>query len=362
MQRENCSTRNDSNSPEDTRVLTVFSPKHRLHHGSELKDGAVKPSFENPQRAETVLARVQSTVLGEVIPEREYDRSCYVAAHSERYVAFLENAWAEWTATGKQHDALPLVWPVRDLAIDREPGFIDGKLGFYAMDAGAPITAGTWEAVRGSANVALTAMDHIIDGAHSAFALCRPPGHHAAREYMGGYCYLNNAAIAAERCRSRGAKRVAILDVDFHHGNGTQNIFYERPDVFFASLHGDPHVSYPYFSGYAHEEGAGAGQGFTANYPLAKGCTWDTYRQALADALDRIVAFEPQFLVVSLGVDTFEHDPISHFLLTSEDFVRMGAQIAGAHLPTLFVMEGGYMVDEIGINAVNTLRGFESSL
>lgn len=342
-------------------MLTVFSTKHRLHHGSELKDGTLSPSFENPQRADTVLARVQSTRLGEVIGEREFDRSCYVAAHSERYVAFLENAWGEWAATGKTHDALPLIWPVRDLAIDREPGFIDGKLGFYAMDAGAPITSGTWEAVRGSANVALTAVDTVIDGGNSAFALCRPPGHHAAREYMGGYCYLNNAAIAAERCRSRGAQRVAVLDVDFHHGNGTQNIFYDRPDVFFASIHGDPHVSYPYFSGYANEHGAGPGQGFNANYPLARGTTWDRYAEALQHALQRIAAHQPDFLVVSLGVDTFEHDPISHFRLTSSDFIRMGERIAGIRVPTLFVMEGGYMVEEIGINAVNTLQGFENA-
>lgn len=342
-------------------MLTVFSAKHSLHHGSELKDGAVKPSFENPQRAETVLARVRSSGLGEVIGEREFDRACYVAAHSERYVAFLENAWQEWAATGRAHDALPLIWPVRDLAIDREPGFIDGKLGFYAMDAGAPITAGTWAAVRGSANVALTAMDTILGGQNSAFALCRPPGHHAAREYMGGYCYLNNAAIAAQRCVSRGAQRVAILDVDFHHGNGTQNIFYDRADVFFASLHGDPHVSYPYFSGYAEETGTGAGVGTTANYPLPKGTTWARYAEALQQALHRIKGHRPEFLVVSLGVDTFENDPISHFLLTSSDFIRMGEAIASIGIPTLFVMEGGYMVEEIGINAVNVLQGFESA-
>ncbi|WP_431023513.1 histone deacetylase family protein [Halomonas sp. H5] len=340
-------------------MLTVFSTKHRLHHGCELKDGAISPSFENPQRAETVLARVCSTGLGEVIGEREFDRGCYVAAHSERYVSFLESAWAQWAATGKTHDALPLVWPVRDLAIDQEPGHIDGKLGFYAMDAGAPITAHTWEAVRGSANVALTAMDAISDRGHPAFALCRPPGHHAAREYMGGYCYLNNAAIAAEHGLRRGAKRVAVLDVDFHHGNGTQNIFYDRDEVFFASLHGDPHVSYPYFSGYANEQGTGKGMGYTANYPLPAGTSWGPYRDALQDALDRIEAFRPDCLVVSLGVDTFEADPISHFRLTSEDFLRLGERIASVELPTLFVMEGGYMVDEIGINAVNTLQGFE---
>jgi len=342
-------------------VLTVFSSSHRLHHGTELKDGALTPSFEKPQRAETVLARVRSSGLGEVIGEQRHDRACYVAAHSERYVSFLENAWSEWSATGKTHDALPLVWPVRDLASAPEPGFIDGKLGFYAMDAGSPITAGTWEAVRASADVALTAMDQVLAGHHAAFALCRPPGHHAAREYMGGYCYLNNAAIAAERCLAQGSRRVAILDVDFHHGNGTQNIFYDRADVFFASIHGDPHVSYPYFSGYAEETGIGAGEGCNANYPLARGTTWSRFSEALDHALARIVAYRPEQLIISLGVDTFEDDPISHFRLTSEDFLRLGQRIASAGLPTLFVMEGGYMVDEIGINAVNTLQGFEAN-
>lgn len=340
-------------------MLTVFSSKHRLHHGSELKDGVIAPSFENPQRADTILARVKSTGLGAIINEREFDRSCYVAAHSERYVTFLESAWTQWNAAGKIHDALPLVWPVRDLAIDQEPEFIDGKLGFYAMDAGAPITAGTWHAVRSSANVALTAMETIIDGSHSAFALCRPPGHHAAREYMGGYCYLNNAAIAAQHCLSKGAKRVAVLDVDFHHGNGTQNIFYHRSDVFFTSIHGNPKVSYPYFAGYAHEQGIGQGTGYTANYPLDNGTTWDTYSKALKHALDRIQSYKPDLLVVSLGVDTFKDDPISSFKLSSESFISMGELIARARIPTLFVMEGGYMVDEIGINAVNTLQGFE---
>lgn len=340
-------------------MLTVFSPSHRLHHGSELKDGALTPSFECPQRAERVLEAVIARPLGDVIPEQPYDRACYVAAHSERYVRFLETAWSEWTATGRTHDALPLIWPVRDLAIQSAPDFIDGKLGFYAMDAGAPITAGTWQAVRSSADSALTAMDAVLQGRRSAFALCRPPGHHAAREYAGGYCYLNNAAIAAERALSQGCRRVAILDVDFHHGNGTQNIFYDRSDVLFLSLHGDPAMCYPYFSGYVGETGHGKGQGFTCNYPLPRGTAWADYRIALDAALSRIGAHRADCLIVSLGVDTFEGDPISHFKLSSADFLSLGERIASVGLPTLFVMEGGYMVDGLGINAVNTLQGFE---
>ena len=343
-------------------MKTVYSDAHRLHRGCELKDGAVSPSFEKPERAEMILASVQTRQLGAVLPAERFPRECYVAAHSERYVRFLENAWDEWRATGKTCDALPLVWPIRDLAGAPEPDFIDGKLGFYAMDAGAPITAGTWTAVSGSADAALTAMRLVMGGERGAFALCRPPGHHAAREYMGGYCYLNNAAVAAEFARAQGAARVAVLDVDFHHGNGTQNIFYDRGDVLFVSIHGDPRVSYPYFSGFADECGTGAGADCTLNLPLPKGTDWPRYREALQTAMRRIARFAPDFLVVSLGVDTFEGDPISHFKLKSTDYEALGAEIARAGIATAFVMEGGYMVDEIGTNVVNTLLGFESAV
>jgi acetoin utilization deacetylase AcuC-like enzyme len=341
-------------------MLTVFSDSHRLHHGTELKDGVLKPSFEQPSRADTVRDRVKHVGLGDIIVPRTFDRACYVNAHSERYVSFLETAWAEWTAIGRAHDALPLVWPVRDLANEQVPEFIDGKLGFFAMDAGSPITSTTWEAVKTSADIALTGLALIDEGHNSAFALCRPPGHHAAREYMGGYCYQNNAAIAAQQAITQGARRVAVLDVDFHHGNGTQNIFYNRNDVMFVSLHGDPSVSYPYYSGFSAERGAGVGEGFNLNYPLAKNTGWSTYKEALLDACNQLRTFSPQVLVISLGVDTFKDDPISHFLLESRDFLGIGEIIASVGVPTLFVMEGGYMVDEIGINAVNVLHGFEN--
>lgn len=343
-------------------MLTIYSDKHRLHHGTELKDGILKPCVEMPSRADTVLARIHAVGLGEVIAPRDYPASAYSAVHSERYVRFLENAWRDWTAAGRSHDALPLIWPVRDLRTDIEPRHIDGKLGFYAMDAGVPITAGTWEAVRTSANLALTGMDAIADGSGnvgSAFALCRPPGHHAAAEYMGGYCYLNNAAIAAQGFIAKGAQRVAVIDVDYHHGNGTQSIFYQRADVLFISLHGDPKDSYPYFLGHRDECGAGAGLGFNHNYPLPHGTAWDGYRVALADACRKLADYAPDAIVVSLGVDTFKHDPISQFKLENDDYLRMGEAIAGVGKPTLFVMEGGYMVDDIGVNAVNVLLGFE---
>ncbi len=340
-------------------MLTIYSSDHRLHHGVELKDGIVSESFEKPARAETVLARVISAGLGDIISPKSYDRSNYIGAHSERYLDFLAGAWSEWAATGRNCQALPLVWPVRGLPSTEPPGFIDGKLGFFSMDAGSPINAGTWDAVCSSANSALTGIDRLADGVSAAFALCRPPGHHAGREYMGGYCYLNNAAIAAQRCMEQGAKRVAVLDVDFHHGNGTQDIFYDRSDVLFVSIHGDPTVSFPYFSGHADERGVGPGEGFNLNLPLPKGSAMSQFEAALLHAGAAITRHEPDALIVSLGVDTFEGDPISHFRLRTSDYLRVGETIGRLGVPTLFVMEGGYMVDEIGVNAVNVLLGFE---
>jgi acetoin utilization deacetylase AcuC-like enzyme len=340
-------------------MLTVFSPRHRLHHATELKDAHIIPCFEMPSRADTILARVERVGLGPVIEPDEFDPTRYSRVHSERYVRFLQNAWSEWTATGSTLDALPLIWPVRDMRSDIEPDYIDGKLGFYSMDAGSAITAGTWEAACASANVALTGMSAVTENKKAAFALCRPPGHHAAAEYMGGYCFLNNAAIAAQGFLDAGARRVTVLDIDYHHGNGTQSIFYDRADVMFASLHGDPKTSYPYFSGHKDELGSGNGYGFNYNYPLPRGTGWDVYGEALKHAGEKIARYAPDALVISLGVDTFKGDPISHFLLESEDFVKMGETLAKLGLPTLFVMEGGYMVDDIGINAVNVLQGFE---
>lgn len=341
-------------------MLTIFSSSHHLHHGKELKDGALTPSFEEPMRAERILHRVRAVGFGDVVGPRPYTADQYVGAHSQRYVDFLAQAWQAWSENGRSTDALPLVWPVHTLAPAVEPAVIEGKLGFYSMDAGAPITAHTWKTVAESANLALTGIEVVLEGAQSAFALCRPPGHHAGREYMGGYCYLNNAAIAADHAIRNGAKRVAILDVDFHHGNGTQDIFYQRSDVLVVSIHGDPSVSYPYFSGTVDERGSGDGLGFNVNMPLSKGTDWSVYSKALKAACEVIVKHDPDVVIVSLGVDTFEKDPISHFRLTSEDFSRVGEQIASIRKPTLFVMEGGYLVDEIGINAVNVLQAFEA--
>ena len=260
---------------------------------------------------------------------------------------FLEDCWTDWQAEGFEGEAIATAWPSRAMGRMTVPRNIDGRIGYYALASETSISGGTWEAACASADVALTGQRLIADGARAAFALCRPPGHHAARGMFGGYCFFNNAAIAAQSFLDGGARRVAILDVDFHHGNGTQEIFYQRNDVLFASLHGDPLDAFPYFLGFADETGAGAGEGFNHNYPLPTGTPFDRWSAALHDACTRIAAYSPDALIVSLGVDTYKDDPISFFKLESNDFQTYGARIAGLDLPTLFVMEGGYAVEAI---------------
>jgi acetoin utilization deacetylase AcuC-like enzyme len=340
-------------------MLTIYSDDHRLHHGAaEFYRGRLVPCFEMPARADQILDRVRGIALGPIVAPDRFDRAALGRVHTDDYIAFLETAWAEWTALGETGDALPYAWPAADLRQDTPPDHIDGKLGFYSIDAAVPITAGTWAAVRSSADCALTGARHLVDGADSAFALCRPPGHHAGARAMGGFCYLNNAAIAAQYLRDHGAGRVAVLDVDYHHGNGTQSIFYGRGDVFFASLHADPKVEYPFFLGHGDERGLGEGLGANRNFPLPWGTTGDEYLAALDAAIAVIAAFAPDSLVISLGVDTFVEDPISHFKLVSADFTAIGQRIASLGKPTLFVMEGGYAVADIGGNVAAVLTGF----
>jgi acetoin utilization deacetylase AcuC-like enzyme len=342
-------------------MITVFSTDHLLRSPrTELYRGELVPPHESAQRAQIVLERVEAQRLGQVIAPSNFGAAPLLRVHDPQYVEFLSQVWSEWVAAGHRGEAIPDCWPARRMT-QRRPNSIAGKLGFYAMAGETSISQGTWEAARAAADVALTGAARIKDGARGAFALCRPPGHHAARDLYGGYCFLNNAAIAAQYLRDAGAARVAILDVDFHHGNGTQDIFYDRPDVLFVSLHGDPAEAFPYFSGYADETGMGAGAGFTLNLPLPPGTEFSAWQEALRTALARIAEFRADALVVSLGVDTFAQDPISFFRLQSADFSSYGRMIGACALPTLFVLEGGYAVGEIGVNVVNVLSGFEEA-
>ena len=343
-------------------MITIYNHDHALHHGKvEMFRGELVPCFEIPARADYVLQELDRRQLGPVQAPQDFDNTAITRVHAPRYVDFLTGAWDEWVAldpANAQRDAFPSYWPIRSFRSDVLPASFAARMGLFSYDAGSPLTSGTWQAARAGACCALTAVQRVNAGARSAFALTRPPGHHAGADFFGGYCFLNNAAIAAQALRDAGAARVAVLDVDFHHGNGTQAIFYDRPDVFFASLHGDPHTEYPYYLGYADEQGAGAGLGANLNLPLPRGTGFVAWREALGLALRRIAGFGAEALVVSLGVDTFAGDPISGFQLQSGDFLQVGADLAAAGLPTVFVFEGGYAVAEVGINTVNVLEGF----
>ena len=340
-------------------MLTVFSENHVLRDAkTELFGGLLVTPFECPARVEYILDRLKLVNLGKIIAPDSYGLEPIARIHDRAFLAFLENCWNEWVNKGYKGEAIPTVWPARDMQ-QRIPDHIGGKMGYYALAGETAISNGTWEAARASADVALTAQAAINNGANVAFALCRPPGHHATSDMYGGYCFINNAAVATQAFIDQGASRVAILDVDFHHGNGTQAIFYDRPDVMFLSLHGDPKNAFPHFLGYYDETGSGEGTGFNFNYPMEPDTNFISWGIALSEACKKIANYSPDALVVSLGVDTFENDPISFFKLTSDDFKRYGKIIGGLKLPTLFIMEGGYAVEEIGINTVNVLQGYE---
>lgn len=343
-------------------MQTVYSPRHAGHSGNtELQPGAIVPAFELPRRAEMIRARVEGVGLGPVVAPAEHDLSVAARVHAPDYLEFLERAWDLWRAAGHEGTAMPFIWPRPGLRADVPPADIDGLLGFYSMDAGATFVAGTWDAVRASHDVALTAAGLVAGGERAAFALCRPPGHHAGARFAGGYCYVNNAAVAAESLRQGGAARVSVLDIDYHHGNGTQDIFYSRGDVHVVSLHADPMVEYPYFLGHADERGAGGGEGANLNLPLPHGTDFARWSEALEVGCEAIRRAAPDVLVVSVGVDTYHGDPISQFRLDSPDYPVIGARLAALGLPTLFVMEGGYAVEAVGENAVGILTGFEDA-
>mgnify|MGYP001206164022 FL=1 len=340
---------------------TIFSELHKLRNSkTELFGGQLVEPFERPSRAEYIIGRVRHVDLGPVNEPDDFGMAPILAVHDKGFIDFLQIAWRDWQAAGFKGEAMPTVWPARRMS-QRIPTDIEGRLGYYALACETTLSDGTWKAAYSSAQVALTGAERLNQGAQAVFSLCRPPGHHAAIDMYGGYCFVNNAAVAAQHFLDTGAKRVAILDVDFHHGNGTQDIFDTRDDVLFISLHGDPMDAFPHFLGHADETGSGAGVGFTMNYPLPPNTDFVTWRTALAKALEQIAEYAPDKLIISLGVDTFETDPISFFKLKSEDFATYGADIASLNLPTLFVMEGGYDIAEIGVNTVNVLQGFESA-
>ena len=329
-----------------------WDERQRAHAPSgEFFNGAVHPAAEHPGRVDAILDPIGSTE----VPD-DHGTEPLLRVHSANYLDFLRTAHDQWRAAGRDGDAFPYTFPVvgrRPLNLTR----IDALLGQFSFDTSTSIAEGTWQAAYWAAQTALAATEATLAGERATFALCRPPGHHCGRDYLGGYSYLSNAAIAAEHAIASGKKRVAILDVDYHHGNGTQDIFYDRADVLYVSIHADPMMDYPYYWGHADETGTAEGAGATFNLPLPRGTDWSAYKPVLQKALKRIGQHEPELLIVSYGADTYENDPISHFKLKTSDYAPMARRIASLGLPTVVVMEGGYAVDALGANVGEFLSG-----
>ena len=325
-----------------------WDERQRAHApAAEFFNGKLHPAAEHAGRVDAILG-----AIGPTEPPADRGIEPLRRVHSAAYLDLLRAAHDEWLAAGREGDAFPYTFPIvgrRALDLSR----IDARLGQHSFDTSTPIGPGTWDACYWSAQTALAGLGAVLGGERAAFAFTRPPGHHAGRDYLGGYSYLNHAAICAEEALRSGIRRVAILDVDYHHGNGTQDIFPGRGDVAFVSIHADPSTDYPFFWGHADES-----QSNILNLPLPRGTGWSGYAPALAQALDWIEKSAPDLLIVSYGADTHEADPISYFELRTSDYGPMARRIASLALPTLIVMEGGYAVEALGANVAEFLGGF----
>jgi acetoin utilization deacetylase AcuC-like enzyme len=307
----------------------------------ELERSVAHSPWEHIGRGEAIKDVLAADARFEMVAPREWGTSPITAVHDPGLLSFLDGAWQEYQkVVGPAREVVPEVFQMGGLrnkmTAAKEPRAVQGRLGWWSFEITTPLTEGTYEAARGAVDTALTAMQFVLDGERAAYGLCRPPGHHATTSLYGGYCFFNNAAIVAHHVASTTGVKVAVLDVDYHHGNGTQEIFYDRDDVMYVSLHGDPQRAYPYAIGYADD---------------------DAYLAALAPALERISGFGAQFLVVSLGLDTFVTDPICDLSITTDGFNRCGAAVAALGMPTVVLQEGGYDVANLGINAQSWLKG-----
>jgi len=344
----------------------IYSPAHLGHNPQEeIADSRTHSPHEHTGRAEAIRETLGADAAFVVRDAVEHGTEPIEAVHDPGLVSFLARAWERYQVE---------VRPSREVVPDFfyrstmrgamgepvAPTAISAELGWWCFETTTPITQGTYAAARGAVDAALTATDLVLGGARHAYALCRPPGHHAARALYGGYCFFNNAAIAAQHAASRG-HRVTVLDVDYHHGNGTQEIFYERADVQFVSLHADPTRAYPFLTGHADETGAGVGAGATRNFPLAARTGDDEFVAVLREACAEVAAFAPDVVVVSLGVDTFDGDPICDLALTRDGFARCGSVVGSLRRPTVVVQEGGYALNELGANVRAWLGGLASA-
>jgi len=339
-------------------------PDQSLHNPSFfLMRGELRPTFEVAARAAALQAGLER--LG-IVPEVPTPATAAAlgSVHTADYLAFLAGAAEAWEAL-PQHgpEAVANIHPAPEMLAQggRVPQNIIGQLGWYTADTACPIGPGTWQAALAAAGCALAAAEAAAAGGAAggaAYALCRPPGHHAYAARAGGHCYLNNSALAAQRLRDAGAARVAVIDIDSHHGNGTQGIFWDRDDVFTVSLHGDPNRYYPWYCGHAEERGSGAGVGCNLNLPLEFGLGDEAWLAALAQGIAAARGFGAEALVVPLGFDASEHEPLGALRVTEDGFARAGALLAGLHLPSAIVQEGGYNVDLLGTLLARFLTGW----
>jgi len=337
--------------------MKVVFDAAQLRHDPQmfLVNGAPQPSPEQPERATRLLDAALAAGLERCTPA---DRGLgpIAAVHTPEYLDFLAHAHPRWRRIpGASAEVIPNIHPERRDC--RYPASVAGQAGYHQADTACPIGEHSWESIRRSAHSAAEAAELVLAGDAAAYALCRPPGHHAARDLAGGFCFVNNSALAAQLLR-RDCARVAIVDVDLHHGNGTQGIFYARDDVLSVSLHADPVRFYPFFWGHADERGEGRGLGYNLNLPLPRGTADGDYLPVLDQALRRVEAFAPEALVVALGLDGYEGDPFGGLGISSDGFARIGERLANLGLPSVLVQEGGYLCDELGLNLQRFLQGF----
>jgi acetoin utilization deacetylase AcuC-like enzyme len=336
-------------------MKAFLDPRQSAHDPRHfMANGTVLPNPEVPARVDILCKGGEAAGL-RFDPPEDHGQGPIAAIHSAEYLTFLRTIHARWRRIeGAGEEVIPNIHPAN--RSDSYPRSAVGQAGYHQADTACPISAETWGAAYWSAQTALSGAAAVATGARAAYALCRPPGHHAFADLAGGFCFLNNAAIAAEALRARGL-RPAILDVDVHHGNGTQGIFYARGDVLTVSIHADPVRFYPFFWGHAQERGTGAGLGANLNLPLPRGTDDAGYMDALATALDRISDFGADVVVIALGLDAHEDDPFQGLRVTTEGFRTIAAAIAGLGLPLLLVQEGGYVSDALGRNLTSFLTG-----
>lgn len=338
-------------------MKAFFSPEQQLHHPKfYMKNGKAIPARELPERGDIFLSSLQDLDI-EVLEARDFGVGVLSRIHSPDYLNFLRHAYEEWEKLpDASEEIIPKSNPSRYQAT--YPDDIIGRVGWHLLDTSCPVGPGTWQGAYASAQTAQSAADHVARGeSRYAYALCRPPGHHAYPDGAAGFCFFNNSAVAAERLRET-FDRVAIIDIDLHHGNGTQAIFWRRRDVMTVSLHADPAGCYPHFWGYTHERGADDGLGYNLNVPLPQGTSDDGYLKALEGALEQVEAFAPDAIVIAQGLDASGQDPFAVLDITTAGYARIGARLRQLNRPTVIVQEGGYVSPILGDNLAAVLRNF----